>query len=346
MPKLNSLLFSAFHSKSINLLQKYENFLIYAIFFVILQPFLFMWTLLAFISALCLGFYDISKKIALRDNRVIDVLTISVCVSALILSIPLILSRLCPELMTGTHFYVPRLDATAHAYTVLKSAIVLSSWVFAYISLKHLPISVVSPMQATRPMWTLIGALFIFQEHLNIWQWVGIILAIGSIFAFSFKRKTITNNQSPITNNKYYYICLALAILIGACSGLYDKYLMRRYDHNAVQVYYTFYQAIMMLITWAIMNRKSPIKNQKSQIQKIGVIVLISLFLIVSDNVYMLALRDPDSMIAVVSTIRRGGAVIGFAYGLLFLKETDPARKLLCMVGILAGLLCLAMGSM
>jgi transporter family protein len=73
--------------------------------------------------------------------------------------------------------------------------------------------------------------------------------------------------------------------------------------------------------------------------------VLISLFLIVSDNVYMLALRDPDSLIAVVSTIRRGGAVIGFAYGLLFLKEQDPWKKVACMLGILAGLICLAIGS-
>jgi len=301
-----------------------------------------MWTVLAFISALCLGFYDVSKKIALRDNRVIDVLTISICVSAVFLSIPLILSRLYPEMMTGTHFYVPRVDGTAHVYTILKSMLVLSSWVFGYISLKHLPISVVSPMQATRPMWTLFGALLIFQEHLNSWQWIGIILAIGSIFAFSFKKPSSINH--PLSD-KRYYIALALAILLGACSGLYDKYLMRRYDHNAVQVYYTIYQAVMMLITWLILHRKSPVTHHQP-IKKLGVIVLISLFLIVSDNVYMLALRDPDSMIAVVSTIRRGGAVIGFAYGLLFLKETDPARKIWCMVGILTGLICLALGSL
>ena len=306
-----------------------------------------MWTILAFISALCLGFYGISKKIALRENRVVDVLTISVCISALLLSVPLWLSRLCPEVMTGTPFYVPQLDGEAHLYTILKSVIVLSSWVFAYISLKHLPLSVVSPMQATRPMWTLVGALLIFGERLNTWQWIGVCLAIGTIFVFSFKnKKTITYHQSPITNK--YYIALALAILIGACSGLYDKYLMRLYDHNAVQVYYTFYQAILMLITWTIINRKNlkfEIINLKS-IKKIGVIAMISLFLIISDNVYMLALRDPDSLIAVVSTIRRGGAVISFAYGLIFLKEPDPWHKVLCMVGILAGLLCLAIGSM
>lgn len=79
-------------------------------------------------------------------------------------------------------------------------------------------------------------------------------------------------------------------------------------------------------------------------LRHIGMIAMISVFLVISDNVYMLALQDPDSLIAVVSTIRRGGAVIGFAYGLLFLKEKDPIRKILCMIGICAGLVCLAIG--
>ena len=303
-----------------------------------------MWTLLAFISALCLGCYDISKKIALRDNRVVDVLTISICFSALLLSVPLLLSRICPDLLMDTPFYVPSLDLQAHLFSLLKSAIVLSSWVFAYISLKHLPLSVVSPMQATRPMWTLIGALLIFHEHLSPMQWTGVLLAIGSIFIFSFHPHRSAAPKLHSSSLHIYYVCLALSILIGACSGLYDKYLMRRYDHNAVQVYYTLYQAVMMLIVWVILNRKNrkTISNHQSPITNIGFIILISLFLIISDNVYMLALRDPDSMIAVVSTIRRGGAVIGFAYGLIFLHEPDPWRKLACMAGICAGLICLA----
>ena len=319
-----------------------------------------MWVVLAFISALCLGGYDISKKIALRNHRVVDVLTASVWISSLLLCVPLIISRVFPGLLTGTLFFVPRLDSTGHLLTFVKSCIVLSSWIFAYISLKHLPLSVVSPMQATRPMWTLVGALLIFGERLNTWQWVGILLAIGSIFAFSFKNKSaIKNNHMPATNR--YYAALVLAIIIGSCSGLYDKYMMQHYDHNAVQVYYTFYQALMMAVIWIIDRLYHRSRSNKHHTgtplsaphtpslltprPSFLPILLISVFLVISDNVYMLALQDPDSLIAVVSTIRRGGAVIGFAYGLIFLREPEPKKKIACMVGIMAGLICLALGS-
>ena len=297
-----------------------------------------MWVVLAFVSALCLGFYDISKKIALRDNAVIDVLTASVLISSAILVVPLMLSRLAPESLTQTPFDVPQMSLRGHLLTVVKAAIVLSSWVFAYISLKHLPISVVNPWQATRPMWTLVGALLIFGERLNGWQWLGVTLAIGSILIFSIFSK---HSGEAKLGDKRYYIALALAILIGSCSGLYDKFMMRQYDHNAVQVYYTLYQAVMMLVLWFIFRHK-----HASVLRWTPWIALISIFLVISDNVYMLALQDPDSMIAVVSTIRRGGAVIGFAYGLIFLKEQDPWKKVLSMIGVLAGLVCLAIGSL
>ena len=308
-----------------------------------------MWVVLAFISALCLGFYDISKKVALRDNSVVDVLTLSILISSGILVVPLLLSRVAPEVMSNTLFYVPALDLQGHLLTILKSAIVLSSWICAYVALKHLPISIVSPWQATRPMWTLIGALLIFGERLNNWQWIGVVLAIGSIFVFSFFNRPAGHGKELLhTPQTRYYVALALAILIGACSGLYDKYIMRLYDHNAVQVYYTLYQAVMMVGFCFIHHHRHhtrPALHSGLDGRALIAIPLISIFLVISDNVYMLALQDPDSMIAVVSTIRRGGTVIGFGYGLLFLKEKDPWKKILCMIGILTGLICLAVGT-
>ena len=281
----------------------------------------------------------------------VDVLTASVLVSSGILIVPLLISRLMPDALSGSLLYVPPMDIQGHLLTILKSAIVLSSWICAYVALKHLPISIVSPWQATRPMWTLIGALLIFGERLNSWQWAGVVLAIGSIFVFSFFNRPAGLSPKKrlrglaLQPEAKYYVALALAIVIGACSGLYDKYIMRLYDHNAVQVYYTLYQAAMMLVFCYIHHKRHP-SERGFHITNIWPVALISVFLVLSDNVYMLALQDPSSMIAVVSTIRRGGTVIGFGYGLLFLKEKDPVKKILCMIGIIAGLICLAMGSM
>ena len=322
-------------------------------------------------SALCLGFYDVSKKRALQRGDVLTVLAGSVCISALVLCVPLLLSRLSSEMMEGTLFFVPRVDARGHLLIFVKSCIVLSSWVFAYISVKYLPLSVVSPMQATRPMWTLVGAMLIFGERLNGWQWAGVVCALGSIFLFSLTAKAHKEVRSPgrttgdagvspadttyrdkNTNNttRKYYLCLLLAILIGAGSGLYDKYMMRHYDHNAVQVYYTVYQALMMLVIWLCNRWRTrraseatflPLLNRRLLLP----VACISLFLVLSDYVYMLALSDPTSMIAVVSTIRRGGTIIPFLYGILILKEPNAGKKIACLTGIVIGLLCLALGS-
>lgn len=321
-----------------------------------------------------MGFYDVSKKRALQRGDVLTVLAGSVCISALMLCLPLLLSRLSPEMMENTMFYVPKIGARGHLLIFAKSCIVLSSWVFAYISVKYLPLSVVSPMQATRPMWTLVGAMLIFGERLNGWQWAGVVCALGSIFLFSLANKPhkeirssdrtiedVPHTSQPTNNSnaghlntsnstRKYYLCLLLAILIGAGSGLYDKYMMRHYDHNAVQVYYTAYQALMMLVIWLCNRWKTRYASEGTSHSIINrrlllPVACISLFLVLSDYVYMLALSDPSSMIAVVSTIRRGGTIIPFLYGILILKEPNAGKKLACLTGVAIGLLCLALGS-
>ena len=258
-------------------------------------------------------------------------------------------------MMENTMFYVPKVGARGHLLIFAKSCIVLSSWVFAYISVKYLPLSVVSPMQATRPMWTLVGAMLIFGERLNGWQWAGVVCALGSIFLFSL---TATPHPTPSdktptkgsNTTRKYYLFLMLAILIGAGSGLYDKYMMRHYDHNAVQVYYTAYQALMMLVIWLCNLWKTRYASEGTSHSIINrrlllPVACISLFLVLSDYVYMLALSDPTSMIAVVSTIRRGGTIIPFLYGILILKEPNAGKKIACLTGVAIGLLCLALGS-
>lgn len=330
-----------------------------------------MWIVLAILSALCLGFYDINKKRALTTMDVVSVLTYSLWIGAAILMIPLLYSRIGADMLGGhcpDSLYVPRVSWEVHGWILLKSVLVLSSWVCAYTSVKYLPLSIVSPMQATRPMWTLIGAVTIFGEQLGGWQWAGIVLALGSIMVMASPYPSASLSPNRFAKGKgeksmswWPIVALAMSILLGACSGLYDKHMMRHYDHNAVQVWYIVYQAITMALVRLVVagrpfmgvERRLVIAQQSFKgLEAVplsgvnwGAVALIAVFLVISDYVYFLALTDPRSMIAVVSMIRRGGTIIPFFYGLLVLKEQHPLRKTICLIGIMLGLLCLCLGS-
>ena len=147
-----------------------------------------MWLTLAFTSAALLGFYDAAKKKALTGNAVLPVLLLNTLFSTLFF-LPAILSA-----EFGLGWFDHTLLATApgtweaHALVVLKSAIVLTSWIFGYFGMKHLPITIVGPINATRPVMVLVGAFVIFGERLNAYQWTGVVLALVSLFLLSLTR--------------------------------------------------------------------------------------------------------------------------------------------------------------
>lgn len=295
-----------------------------------------MWILLAILSALCLGCYDVSKKLSLQGNSVAGVLLLSVVCSSLLLAPFLLLSRL-GLLSTDSVLYVARVGWSEHALILLKSVIVLSSWFLGYIAIKNLPLTIVSPVNATRPMWTLLGALLLFGERLNAWQWAGVTVIIFSFFAFSLIGK---KEGYGLRDNRYIW-CLLLAMFLGAASGLYDKYLMRHIDHNAVQVYYTFYQTLLMIPVFLLMQRRKDAVPTQWRWWIVG----ISVLLVMSDFFYLLALTYPDSLIAVISTTRRCGVVIPFLYGAIVLHDKNTLSKAVCLGFVLLGMVFLMLGT-
>ena len=143
-----------------------------------------MWLIFAFVSAALLGFYDVFKKKSLKENAVIPVLFLNTLFCSLIF-LPFIIGSACGTLGADSMFYIPPTDWVTQKYVLLKSLIVLSSWLFGYFGMKHLPITIVGPINATRPVMVLIGALLVFGERLNAYQWVGVILAVFSFFMLS-----------------------------------------------------------------------------------------------------------------------------------------------------------------
>ncbi|MDP4203134.1 MAG: EamA family transporter [Bacteroidota bacterium] len=297
-----------------------------------------MWLLLGALSALLLGIYDVAKKVSLQKNAVIPVLFSSIVISCLILSPLPILSHYLPDTMKGTLLYVPPMDGRAHFYILLKSLLVLSSWLFGYFAMKHLPITIVTPIEATRPLWTLLGALVIFSERLSPYQWIGVSVTLISFYLFSMVGK----KEGVVFHNNKWVFFIILAALTGAASGLYDKFLMREFNRVGVQVYYLFYQAIIMgiitLFLWY------PKRKTSTPFQWRYSIIGISVFLTLADFVYFFALSDPDAMISLLSTVRRAGVVVSFSIGAFVFREKNIKIKFICLAGVITGTLILLLG--
>lgn len=302
-----------------------------------------MWLSFAFLSAVLLGFYDSCKKQALGGNAVIPVLFLNTLFCSLIF-VPFIVLSYCSPVLDGSIFKVADYGGwEVQKWILLKSVIVLSSWTLGYYGMKHLPLTIVGPINATRPVLVLLGAMLIFGEKLNCLQWTGVLLAVVSFFMLSRSGK---KEGIDFEHNVWIYAVVGAAIL-GAVSGLYDKFLMNpnglALDKMAVQSWYNIYQCgmmgVMMMLIWYPNRRKTTPFSWKWSI------IFISIFLSVADFVYLYALSMPGAMISIVSMVRRDSVIVSFLFAALVFKEKNLRSKALDLALVLLGMVFLYFGS-
>ena len=205
--------------------------------------------------------------------------------------------------------------------------------------MKHLPITIVGPINATRPVMVLVGAMLVFGERLNLYQWIGVMLAVASFFMLSRSGK---KEGIDFKHNKWI-LFIILAAVMGAVSGLYDKFLMKQLNPMLVQSWYNVYQffimgTIIFLLWWPKRKTATPFRWDWT-------IILISVFLSAADFVYFYALSYDDSMISIVSMVRRGSVIVSFIFGALFFREKNLKSKAIDLILVLIGMIFLYLGS-
>ena len=297
-----------------------------------------MWLALAFCSAFLLGCYDVNKKLSLNGNAVIPVLFMNTLFSSL-LFVPFIILSFCTDWLDGTMVYVPQASMEAHLRVFVKAIIVLSSWISGYFALKHLPLTLAGPIKATQPVLTLLGALLIFGERLNGYQWAGVLCALASFYLLSLSGK---KEGIRFAHNRWIFL-MFLSIMMGALSGLYDKHLMRSLDVMTVQVWFNIYQLAIMSVV--LLTLWYPNRKKTTPFQWRWNIIFISLFLCLADWIYFYALTFPDSMISIVSMVRRSSVLVTFTAGALFFHEKNLKSKALDLLLVLLGMICLYLGT-
>lgn len=297
-----------------------------------------MWLILSIFSSIFLGSYDLLKKWSLRDNAFIPVLFLATLTGAIVFTLFVLCSHF-RVFDASNLFYVPPVPPEQHALFFLKALIVGISWYLSFMALSHLPITIVVPIRVTGPFWVLMGSMVIFQERFNSMQWVGIITVLVFFYFFSLAGQ---KEGIRFIRNKWIYAIVGATIL-GAVSGLFDKHLLMHYNRMAVQAWFSIYMVAIMLpfllLLWYPRRKELPRFRWRLSIPAIGLV------LATADFLYFMALSDPDSLIGIVSLVRRSSVVLSFSLGALIFKEGNLRKKAFALAGILVGMVLLIAGS-
>ncbi len=292
-----------------------------------------MWMYLGLLAALFLGLHNLCKKHAVQGNEVFPVLFGTIGSGFLLLFALFLVTLFFPKQTANLGLHFAPISLKTHGFIIIKSVIMAASWVLAYQALKHLPITIVTPIRSAGPFFTFIGAILIYQEKPNSLQWIGFFLIIFSVILYS----KIGKKEGIIFKKNKWIFAIIGATFLGASSGLYDKFLIQKLALNpeTLQFWFCFYTVLIILviliITWF------PYKEKRNAFTWKWSIVAVGVLLQTADYFYFKALQDPEALIMLLSAIKRSQILIAVVIGGIIFKEKNKRKKLVPLFGIMIG---------
>lgn len=285
-----------------------------------------MWIALSILSALLLGFYDVAKKNALRRNDVMWVLLVSCAMTTVLLS---------PWLKPGPVSY--------HLQLAVKAALVTASWIGGLVGMKYLPLTTVSSIKASRPMFVVLFSLILFSEKLNLWQWAGVIGVLCAIFLLS---RSSSAEGIDFRHNKGIW-AMAISVFAGVASALFDKHVMESMEPLFVQSWSNFYITLMLLAILGVqfLLGRSGKRDAVKGLRWDWWLPVIAVLITGADFLYFYALSLEGSLLSVVSIVRRCSVIVVFLCGAFLFKEHRIKEKAGILALMLSGVLLLMVGS-
>ncbi|MBR1920973.1 MAG: EamA family transporter [Kiritimatiellae bacterium] len=292
-----------------------------------------MWLGWILASCVVLSLYDLSKKASVRGNAVFPTLLGSTLAGWLAVTAFLVCRGAFAATLALPWPHVLRM--------LFKSCIVGASWTATYMALRTLPITCAAPIRATGPLWTLLGAVVLFAEVPTSVQAVGMALVVAGCVAFS---RSAAHEGIDFRQNRAVLLAF-LGTVLGSCSALYDKHLLRGLGIPSETVLWWFLGGMCLIYAAAVLVERFAARSRaRAAFDWRWTIPLVGILLAVSDACYFNAIATPGARISVLSMIRRSSVVVTFFLGGAVFHETNLRRKALALAAILAGVaaLCLA----
>ena len=287
------------------------------------------WFLPIAASAIGLGFYDICKKHAVRENSVMPVLFFATLCGSFLF---------CIGTLAAGNFMSAATCSWKHwGLLMLKSLLVASSWTCVYYAMRELPISIASSIRASSPLWTFIGGMILFSELPTLLQGIGMLLIFIGYFLFSVLGKL---EGISFFGHRGMHLILH-GTLLGSVSALYDKYLLNvlKIPRMTVQLWFSIDLVLVLGTAWLIRS----FFGHKHQFQWRWSIPLTGILLIIADFLYFYAVSLPEIQISILSLVRRCSCIVTFGVGAYYFHDENVKRKAFALFIILLGVALLAL---
>lgn len=287
------------------------------------------WTAWILLSAVFLALYDLAKKASVRDNAVLPVLLCSTCCGCAAFVAGVAVCGKLPEVLASV-------GGRALGLAAIKSVIVSTSWIFTFMALRTLPITIATPIRASAPALVFVAAFFLYGEVPSWIQAVGMLAVFGGYFAFSWAGK---HEGIDFFRNKAVW-CAIVGACFSVLSSIWDKYVFQVAAAPVETVQFLF-QIGLVLVYALILGGQRLLGLHHDRFEFRPTIPLVGVLLAMADWLYFRGLAVPDAPISVGSLLRRFSVVITFVLGAKFFHETNLKRKALALAAILVGVILL-----
>lgn len=289
------------------------------------------WTLWIVASAAFLALYDLAKKASVRENAVLPTLLSSTCFGCVAFVAGLAASgRLgAAGAVTGELLLL----------SAAKSAIVATSWIFTFLALRTLPISIATPIRASAPALVFVAAFFVYGERPGLVQAIGMAVVFAGYFVFSWAGR---HEGLDFFRNRAVWCAIAGACF-SAMSSMWDKYVFQVRAANVETVQLLFQCGLVVFYACAIAVQRA-FGLRRDAFEWRWSIPFVGILLAAADWLYFRGLSVPGVPVSAASLIRRLSVVLTFLLGAKFFHETNLVRKGLALAAIVLGVILLCIG--
>ncbi len=275
-----------------------------------------LWIIFIFIYSFLKGSREGMKKAALKKSSSSEILFFYTLIG-FILTIPF-----SKDAFSLAPIYI--------FYVFLKSAVVCTAWIFAFIAIDKMSVSLYGITDLSRMVFSTLLGVIVLGESFTVQKAIGVILVIAGLMLANLKKTSSGTKEITLP----VLIAVLLNCFLNAVSGTMDKVLMKYMLSSQLQFWFMLFTTVIYGAILLVKREKISIKTLKTNYW----VPLMSISLIIGDRLLFEANASPLSEVTVMTVIKQSSVIVTVLTGWLVFKEKHILYKMMCTLIVLSGI--------